>query len=149
TLCARRHFARNAGKSVKQVGTANDAHYLLTTYDGQTLDLMPLHHVHDRFKRSILAHNDRVARHDILNFAAVGVCVFIRESTRSNQKFKPSWSSTFRSSFSASKEIAFGDDAYKMTVFVHHWQSTDPLLEHDLRGLHNCGVKLDQDNGRR
>ena len=110
---------------------------------------MPLHHVHNLFKRSVLAHNDRVARHDILNFAAVGVCVFIRESTRSEQEIKPSRSSTFRPGFHASKEIALGDDAYEATVLVHHWQPADPLLEHDLRGLHNCGIEFDRDNGRR
>jgi hypothetical protein len=108
---------------------------------------MLLHHVHDLFKLSILGHDDRIACHNIRNFAAVRVCVFIREAARSNQEFKPPRSSTLCSGFGASQEIAFGDDAHEATVLVHHWQPADPLLEHDLRGLHYGGIDLDRDNG--
>ena len=149
TLYIRLRFARSDGKSMKQVGPANDSHEELATHNGHPLDLMLLHQVHDLFNRSILGHRDRVSRHDFHNFAAVGVCVFIREPARSNKKFKPSRSQTLRSGFDASKKIAFGDHAYKVALLVNHWQPADPVLEHDLRGLHNRGIDFDRDNRRR
>ena len=121
-------FRENTGQGMQQVGTADDSRRLLAANHGNALDTtcFSIRSTTCSTEVSSLTVN-RVACHNILDFAAMRVRVFSRQLTGSDQEFKPSRPSLLRSGFDASKKITFGNHSDEAAVLVDHRQSADML----------------------
>src|SRR6478752_6314844 len=60
-----RDFARQFRNDLKQVGARYDADKLICTHNGEPLDVMLLHQLHNFFERGILGHGVGLKRHDL------------------------------------------------------------------------------------
>jgi hypothetical protein len=124
-----------------QIGTADNADKATVSGHRDALNATALHHIDDRLERFIFAYRPWIRRHDIFNFFARRLHVFLSELAWPKEKFEPFWTPPIRAKFPAPQEISLGNDTHELAFLTDDGQAADLMLEHQTRGIDDSLVR--------
>ena len=101
------------------------------------------HHFDDLFQRVVFADGPRMRCHDLRDFTARCLHVFLSELARTEDEFEPLRTLALGADFAAAQKIAFRDDTDQFALGIDHRQAADPVLQHHARRLHDRLVSAD------
>src|ERR1039458_1902621 len=125
--------SRQTDHAVHDVGTRDDTDNLMAAYYWHALDAMPLHQLHDIFERGVFANRLHFDRHHLRDLGAVRMRVFLGDSARAHQEFKPPRTLPFGMGLLAAEEIAFRQNTDKLTLLIDYWQAANVVLRSEER----------------
>src|SRR5262249_18542276 len=126
-----------------QVGAADNADHAAASGHRDTLDATALHHIDDRLERFVFADRQWIGRHDIFDFLARCLHVFLGELAWSKDEFEPFRAAPLGAKFTTPQKIALGNDTDEPAFFVDDGQAADSMLEHQTRGIDDRLVRAD------
>ena len=118
-----------------QIGAADNADHPPGPDDGKPLDVPAFHHFNDVFQRVVFADGPGIGRHDLHDFPARRVHVFLGQFARAEDEFEPFRALSLGADFAAPQKISFRHDADQLAFCIDHRQSADPVLQHQARSL--------------
>ena len=132
-----------------QVGTADNADNAAAAGHRNALDAMALHHIDDSLERFVFAYRLWIRRHDIFNFFARCLHVFLSELAWPKDEFEPFRAAPLRTKFTAPQKIALGNDTNELAFLVDDGQAADLMPQHQTRSVDDSLVRANgNDFGR-
>src|SRR5450759_2492150 len=123
-------FSGNSRDRLQQVGALHYPDDLVSACHRQPFDVVFFHQLDDFFERRILTDSDRLRCHDLGYLAPVLANEIDRLLTRAKNEFQKSAALALGADFTATNEIALGDDADELAGGVDHRQPAYMLLKH-------------------
>ena len=74
------------------------------------------------------------------------VDIFVRQSTRSDEKIEPIRPTPLRPNFGSAQEIPFRYEAVEISLAIDHRQAAYFMPQHHLYGLKDCCIRPDREN---
>src|SRR6516164_4402422 len=87
--------------------------------------------------------------HDLLDFSAGAMGIFLGELAGPDDKFQPFWASALGAQLAAAEKIALRHHANQLALFIEDRQPADPMLQHQTHGFKNWLVGVDANDIRR
>ena len=113
-----------------QIGTADNADHPPVPDHRKPFDVAAFHHVDDVFQRVVFADGPRTGRHDLGNFPARRMHVFLGELAGAEDEFEPFRPLALGADFTTAQKISLGNDADQFALGIDHRQAADAVLQH-------------------
>jgi hypothetical protein len=139
--------ASKADHRVHKIAARYNSYDFLAAHNRHSFDAAALHQFHDVFKVRIFGDSMNIRRHDVGDFAAMGMGVLDSKFAGAHEEFKPSRTFAFGPGLATAEEITLGQNADHLSAFVDDWQTADMVLQHLSRCLKDCGIRLHRNNG--
>src|SRR5262249_12700248 len=131
-----------------EVGAADDTDHATAAGDRKPLDVVPLHGVDDRFEQLVLTDGPWIGGHDVFDFSARTVRIFLRELARPDDEFEPFRPLPLGAQFTTAKKIALGHHADQLTLLIDDRQAADAILKHQARRFEDWFVRANANDVR-
>src|SRR5262249_29118388 len=125
-------FVRHAGDGMQKIGAGDDPDELPTADYRKPLDAVLFHQAHQFLKLGLFVDGDRILRHHVLDLSAAFANKVRRGAPGPQQELQPLRPLAAGADFTATKEVAFRDDADELPRIVHDRQTTDMAAQHDI-----------------
>ena len=91
-------------------------------------------------------HGDGIARHDLSDLPAALVDEVRGRIAGAEKELKPAATPALRADLASPQKVALRQDADQSSSRIDHWQATDMVIHHQLRGIENGCLGSDSDD---
>jgi hypothetical protein len=127
-----RNISSETCDSPKQVRARHNPNKCISAHNGQTLDVLTFHQLHNILKQHVFCRDVRIQCHYLPNLATLLMHELGRRPGRTHEKLEPSASLSLRPDLAAANEIAFRNNPDQLASFPNHGKATKVLMQHQV-----------------